>query len=349
MARVKNDFDRSIKILNLVVGLIGVLVAFIILATAFNIIEYREWNKIRKEAQDQLEEAKKHLASIKEYQNIAEGELLNFREKLKQRLDTITEENKISEEDKKKYDEYRQAYKIFKMLGLPLDPEDFLNYAYALFINGFHEEALEAFNKAIAEYPDYSNAYTYRGLALRLIGKYEEALKDFNKAIEVSPRLAHPWKYKGNMLYELKMYDDALDAYNKAIELHPSYAEAFLDKSALLGELGRYKESIEFADKAIELKPDSYQAFSNKGAALEELGQYDEALKSFNKAIALNPNNAILFFNRSLTYAKHGKRNEAFTDLKKAIELDKSIKEIAKKKGTFKNFWKEEDFKKLVE
>ena len=44
------------------------------------------------------------------------------------------------------------------------------------------EEAIEAYNKAIAIKPDYAGAYYNMGNALKEQGKLEEAIEAYNKA-----------------------------------------------------------------------------------------------------------------------------------------------------------------------
>ena len=52
------------------------------------------------------------------------------------------------------------------------------------------EEAIEAYKKALALKPDYAEAYSNMGVALKGQGKLEEAIEAFNRALSVEPENA---------------------------------------------------------------------------------------------------------------------------------------------------------------
>ena len=60
----------------------------------------------------------------------------------------------------------------------------------ALKEQGKLEEAIEAYNKALAIKPDYAEAYYNMGLTLEAQDKLEEAIETYKKAIEIKPNLA---------------------------------------------------------------------------------------------------------------------------------------------------------------
>jgi tetratricopeptide (TPR) repeat protein len=104
---------------------------------------------------------------------------------------------------------------------------------------GRYEEALEAYNKAIKIKPDYHEAWSNKGNALRKLGRYNEALEACNKAIEIKPDHNEAWLNKGNALVNLDRYYEALEAFNKAIEIIPDYFEAWYNKGVVLAKIGR--------------------------------------------------------------------------------------------------------------
>ena len=60
----------------------------------------------------------------------------------------------------------------------------------ALKYQGKLEEAIEAYNKALAIKPDYAEAYSNMGVALKDQGKLEEAIEAYNKALAIKPDYA---------------------------------------------------------------------------------------------------------------------------------------------------------------
>ena len=56
----------------------------------------------------------------------------------------------------------------------------------ALFEQGKLDEALEAFNKALAIKPDYSDVYNNQGIILQRQDKLDQALESYKKALLLS-------------------------------------------------------------------------------------------------------------------------------------------------------------------
>ncbi|MEO9320328.1 MAG: tetratricopeptide repeat protein [Nitrososphaera sp.] len=122
-------------------------------------------------------------------------------------------------------------------------------------------------------------------------GNSRKAIEFYDKAIEQNPEFAAAWNGKGLALFHQREYQEAISCYNKAIEIKPDYYETYNDKGVLLKELGRIEEAISCYNKAIEIKPDYAKAYNNKGLALNKLGKYMEAIANFQTALKLEPSN----------------------------------------------------------
>ena len=68
----------------------------------------------------------------------------------------------------------------------------------ALKDQGKLEEAIEAYNKALAIKPDYAEAYNNMGIALKDQGKLEEAIEAYNKALAIKPDYAEAYIQHGH-------------------------------------------------------------------------------------------------------------------------------------------------------
>ena len=89
-------------------------------------------------------------------------------------------------------------------------------------------------------------------------------------------------------------------------------------------------------------------AFYNKGLALSALKQYDKAILAYDKVIAINPNDFEVYYNKAYLYALQSNKKMLLKNLKKAIKGSYKYKNMAKENKDFKNYWKDKDFKKLV-
>ena len=62
------------------------------------------------------------------------------------------------------------------------------------------EEAIEAYNKALAIKPDYAEAYNNMGMFSQEQGKLEEAIEAYNKALAIKPDYADAYNNMGMRL-----------------------------------------------------------------------------------------------------------------------------------------------------
>ena len=94
-----------------------------------------------------------------------------------------------------------------------------------------------------------------KGVALSKLGKHEEALNAYNKAVEINPQYAKAWYNKGDALYVLNRYEETLEAYEKAVKLDPldQDAEVWSNISYALTMTGRDRESMEAFNVAYEM------------------------------------------------------------------------------------------------
>ena len=92
------------------------------------------------------------------------------------------------------------------------------------------EEAIEAYNKALAIKPDYAEAHSNMGVTLKDQGKLEEAIEAYNKALFIKPDYAEAYNNMGNALKDQGKLEEAIEAYNKALVIKPDYESARVQK-----------------------------------------------------------------------------------------------------------------------
>ena len=191
-------------------------------------------------------------------------------------------------------------------------------------------------------------------------GRYDEALRAYNKAVALSanqPQTAATASLRiGNVYMSERLYDRALAAYERAIALNPNYAEAFNHLGEALGQSHQYNRALEAFSKAIVLDPQLLRARYNSGitygrlnnlryaefvfrvlvrdhpeydlgcdgyaVTLAKSGRAKEAIPLHQKAISLNPNEPSYYYNLALSYLIVG-------DTAKAVEQQKKLQELA--------------------
>ena len=110
------------------------------------------------------------------------------------------------------------------------------------------QEALDAYNKALANKPDYADVYTNMGVTLQEQGKLKEAIEAFNKALSIRPENTDAHYNIGNVLKDQGKLEEAIEAYNKALSIEPDCAEAHYNSSFALLNSGRSKEGLDAYD-----------------------------------------------------------------------------------------------------
>ena len=218
------------------------------------------------------------------------------------------------------FDKAIEAYKTTIALK-PDYAEAYSNMGVALRNQGKLDEAIDAYQKAISLRPNDADTYFNLGIVLKDQGKFAEAIEAYKKSISLKSDNARVYNNLGVVLQAQDKCDEAIQAYDKAILLKSDYAEAFNNKGALLLKLGKFDKAIDAYKKSISLKPDYAKAYNNMGVAFKEHGKLEEAIEAYKKVFLLEPDNPEAYKNLGAVLNKQGKLDESIFAYKKAISL----------------------------
>ena len=143
------------------------------------------------------------------------------------------------------------------------------------------ERAVELFAKAIALKPDFAEAHSDRGMALRKLRRFEEAVASYDEAIALKPDFAMAYNNRANALLDLNRPDEALTSCDTAIALNPGLVLAHYNRGNALQALKRPEEALASFERATALKPDFTEANWNKGLCLLLMGRFDQGLRLY--------------------------------------------------------------------
>lgn len=149
------------------------------------------------------------------------------------------------------------------------------------------DQALSAYDEAIALMPNFADAYTSRGVVKSALGKPEEAIVDHDEAIRLKPDFAEAYINRGTAKRALRKHQEAVADFDEAIRLNPNSATAYTLRGVSKNALGMHQEAIADHDEAIRLNPDFVNAYINRGSAKKALGKKGEAEEDMNKALEL--------------------------------------------------------------
>ena len=148
------------------------------------------------------------------------------------------------------------------------------------------DKAVEQYAKAIADDPEYVDAYARLGIVHGLFGQHRKAEEALRKAVELRPNDAVLWNNLAFELIQQRRSSEAERDLRQALTLDPTFPNARTNLALALSAQARFKDALtEF--KRVLPEADAYY---NIGLAYRGQKRYDEARAAFQHVLALNPN-----------------------------------------------------------
>ncbi|HET9133788.1 MAG TPA: tetratricopeptide repeat protein [Gemmatimonadales bacterium] len=141
------------------------------------------------------------------------------------------------------------------------------------------QEALGAFEAALAQNPRYVEAHLHRGLVLNQLGRAVEAAEAFAAARDVAAppvaglpapvaaRLANEHARLGDLYADAGALPDAISEYRRAVTLGPSFHDLRLRLARLLIEAGNPLQAREELERILTVRPEWLEARVQFGLA----------------------------------------------------------------------------------
>jgi tetratricopeptide (TPR) repeat protein/ADP-heptose:LPS heptosyltransferase len=177
---------------------------------------------------------------------------------------------------------------------------------------GRHEDALQAFDKAVLLKPDDANLWRDLGSALVALGRNDEAILSFQHALKLNPQHWDAANQCAIHLHGLGRVEESLSYLEVCNTLQPDHVLTLQRRAACLTSLKRFEEALALCHKSHALAPDDAGICNNLGTVLRSLGRDDEALPWFNRALALRPDFRDALHNKAAALAKLHKFDDAF-------------------------------------
>jgi tetratricopeptide (TPR) repeat protein len=164
-------------------------------------------------------------------------------------------------------------------------------------------EFQEAQKAAAEKDPNQHLFWARMGEAYDLAGRNDEAINAYQQAVAAQPTNAGYYNNLGNVLARTGKIEDAKTAYTKSAELDPANAGlAWRNFGISLYQAGRMPEAVEPLQKATQLDPKNPQGWYLLGACLVASADYKQVgdkmevtlkpgtVEAYQKAIELDPN-----------------------------------------------------------
>ncbi len=195
------------------------------------------------------------------------------------------------------------------------------------------EKGREAFEKAIAADPAYSDALV--GLATVYTTGYfqrwgkvtgpealDEATKLLNRAVSLSPRSAEAWSWLGFLKVLQRRFDEGISALEKARQLNPNSTTVQTNLAAGYMYVGRFEDAVQEYTDALKRDPFPLPVFHGRlCSAYFMLRRYDLALAECGRAIEQAPKFRTAFRLRAAIYVELGDLAKAKIAIAEVLKL----------------------------
>lgn len=209
----------------------------------------------------------------------------------------------------KKPDESRvELDKAMKLA--PNRPEGFYMHGLSCLVEGYTNQAIRDFNKAIAvgvKHPLISYAYYWRGRANELNKDYSQAISDFSQAIKYESQL----KSKGYV----RNYGPFSDPRILANDDKRRNSLGVLERGLCYSKLGQYEQAISDFTVVLKSDPSETLMFEERGNAYLKLGKYKQALQDFNRSILKGSPSSKLYLYLAIAHYSLGAFDKAINDI----------------------------------
>jgi Tfp pilus assembly protein PilF len=182
------------------------------------------------------------------------------------------------------------------------------------------DDAVEYLAAAIERQP--SPLYCFNlGVISQKAGRWEQAIAAYEKALALNPRHADAHMNLGNVLRDRGRLQEAIESYRRAEALSPSHPEIHNNLAVALQESGRTDEAIASFRRALTLKPTHVEALNNLGLALMEAGTLRDATDAFQRALAVMPEYQKALYNLGVAWSWAGDDDKAVQCLQRVAKL----------------------------
>lgn len=205
--------------------------------------------------------------------------------------------------------------------------------------------AIEQFDKAIAQDPNYVDGWVHKADAQRALKDYNASLKNYSCALdidrnkttalsgmveaytalkdyanasvaaarltEIGPKNKANLLREGNLLQMQGLYNESRAKYEGALALDTKYRDALYREGISYMALGDDARAIGLFDQVLQIDPNYKQAFNAKGLALEGQRNYAQALDAYDKSLEIDPNWTTGKANRVQALLALGRLNES--------------------------------------
>ena len=238
-----------------------------------------------------------------------------------------------------KFGQVEQGMRAFEKtieLGFDDDVELMLQIGRTLFREGYVDQALEFFERAVTHAPDSAEAAACVGYAHHRLENDAEAISALRRALQHDPEFAEARVYLANLLYDAGDLDAALSDFEKTTP------EDHWDELGIWRLMELKRSAYKLGEDDPELRPWEARLVELNGEidAVEELlAEVEQAVAESESAAVAQAQGQLETLGTLLTGLAHQQQAEASAADVMATERQHRV--ITREGGTFEGTWEE--------
>ena len=203
------------------------------------------------------------------------------------------------------------------------------NVATLLAERGHHEQAIEVYDRAVAEWPGNAYAWVNRGNSLDRLGRPEEALTSYRRAEQANAGFWTAYKAQGVILHRLQRLQDEAETYRRGLDAGGAEAHYLLGltldaigRQGEIRDLAYIEQAVGHYREAIRIEPRDARFHNALAMALYRTGDAGGAIEAYLAANRADPRYGKSRYNLASLYADRGRLDEAAALLREAVAGD---------------------------
>src|SRR3954463_3188484 len=178
------------------------------------------------------------------------------------------------------------------------------------------------------------DTYIAQGREALKARKPDDALSAFDSAIALDAANSSAFAFRASARMQKQDRDGALADVEQAISIDPLYALAYRIRAVIWSIKKDRVRAIEDFNRAIELDPDDAMAYFARGIFMANAEKnHTAAIEDFGRTIAANPRYVEAYLQRGQLYQLDKKYDLAFADYDAAVKADPNSTRALTKRG----------------
>lgn len=184
-------------------------------------------------------------------------------------------------------------------------------------------EAIQVYQSVVTRFPDFKEAYASLGHALVARQKHDEAIDAYTKAIKLDEAYVGAYLGRGWVRWFTGDLAGAANDYRALARLDPDNSIVFGELERVLLELGQPQDVVELWRKQTERRPESVEAQVKLLEAFERVGAWQDLQQQASRLLERDDfkNNAQLHYLVGRASNEMRAYSDAISALKKATTL----------------------------